>query len=284
MPPRLLQLPNSIRILPNLRLLSTYGSLGGDDGSSLQNRKCIVTGASRGIGLSIAKCFAKAGASCVLVGRNTYSLEKAVSGLLQDDEGDRKHCVRVGDVGDRMFWETLGKEMADVDILVNAAGMTHSSLLMATKSELVKKVIQTNLMGTIWGCQIMSKHMLRRKAADSCVINVSSLLGVKGGKGSAAYAASKAGILGLTRSLAAELGQANVRVNAIVPGYIETQMTETNVQVKDMTAEARSQALESIPMRRFGKDEEIANAALFLAKNPYANNCVLNLDGGLSAT
>ena len=201
---------------------------------------------------------------------------------------------------------------------MNAAGVAHSSLFMATKPDLIEKVIQTNLMGTIWGCQIISKHMIRRR--QGCIINISSLLGVKGGKGSAAYSAAKAGVLGnttqspiqqplmlligLTRSLAAEIGEAGVRVNAIVPGYIETQMTRGTVSCsyfyftnigsyfkprfanvhKDMTPEARSQALDAIPMERFGDVEEVAHAALFLVSNPYANNCILNVDGGLSAT
>ncbi|KAM3079565.1 hypothetical protein ACMFMG_005980 [Clarireedia jacksonii] len=115
------------------------------------------------------------------------------------------------------------------------------------------------------------------KQREGCIINISSLLGMKGGKGSAAYAASKAGVLGLTRALAAELGPAGIRVNAIVPGYIETDMT------KAMEASARTEALNAIPLCRFGDVEEIADAAVFLATNRYANNCVLNLDGGLSA-
>ncbi|MCJ1433452.1 hypothetical protein MMC27_002814 [Xylographa pallens] len=144
----------------------------------------------------------------------------------------------------------------------------------------VEQVIQTNLMGTIWGCQIIAKAMIRQHREPSntaCIINVASLLGIKGGRGSTVYAASKAGVLGLTRSLAAELGPSNIRVNAIVPGYVATSMTEA------MTQEARSAALQSIPQKRFGTPEEIADAAIFLATNAYASNCVLNLDGGLSA-
>ncbi|KAI9828150.1 MAG: hypothetical protein M1832_003677 [Thelocarpon impressellum] len=117
--------------------------------------------------------------------------------------------------------------------------------------------------------------MLRRR--HGVIVNVSSLLGVKGGMGSSAYAASKAGVLGLTRSLAAELGPSGIRVNALVPGYVDTKMTA------DMSPPARTQALDAIPMRRFGTPEEMADAAVFLATNAYANNCLLNLDGGLSA-
>jgi len=172
------------------------------------------------------------------------------------------------------------KEMKDVDILVNAAGVAHASLLVTTSPDVVENVLGTNLRGTIWGCQAVAKTMLlqKREANDTgCIINVSSLLAVKGGRGSMVYAASKAGVLGLTRSLAAELAPSNIRVNAIVPGYIATRMVE------DMTEVARSEALESIPQKRFGTSDEVAQAAVFLATNQYANNCVLNLDGGLSA-
>ncbi|TVY42590.1 3-oxoacyl-[acyl-carrier-protein] reductase [Lachnellula subtilissima] len=116
------------------------------------------------------------------------------------------------------------------------------------------------------------------KKREGCIINVASLLGLKGGKGSAAYAASKAGVIALTRALAAELGEKNVRVNVIVPGYVETSMTRA------MTPNAHSAALSAIPLKRFGLPSEIADAAVFLATNKYASNCVLNLDGGLSAT
>ena len=134
----------------------------------------------------------------------------------------------------------------DVDILVNTAGISHASLLVATKAELVQEVVQTNLMGSIWACRAVAKAMVgqRRQAENTgCIINVASLLGVKGGKGSTVYSASKAGVLGkeshegvvdifilmnigLTRSLSIELAPSHIRVNAIIPGYIETQMTE----------------------------------------------------------
>ncbi|TVY22801.1 3-oxoacyl-[acyl-carrier-protein] reductase [Lachnellula hyalina] len=125
---------------------------------------------------------------------------------------------------------------------------------------------------------MLGRNMMKKR--EGCIINVASLLGLKGGKGSAAYAASKAGVIALTRALAAELGEKNVRVNVIVPGYVETSMTRGTV----MTPDAHSAALNAIPLKRFGLPSEIADAAVFLATNKYASNCVLNLDGGLSAT
>jgi len=245
--------------------------------SNLASKKCIITGASRGIGEAIARRFAEEGAICILVGRHESTLADVASKLHQTETGndDHVHHIVTGAVEDRRLWDTIAKEHKVVDVLVNAAGISHASLLMATKPELVNQVIQTNLMGTIWGCQIIAKNMIRRKGGS--IVNVSSLLGIKGGEGSTVYAASKAGILGLTRSLAAEVGSRGVRVNAIVPGYVETQMTDA------MDASARSKALDAIPLKRFGDASEIADAALFLATNAYANNCVLNLDGGLSA-
>lgn len=179
----------------------------------------------------------------------------------------------VGDIGSNDFWGSMKKEK--VDILVNSAGITHYSPLFVTSTSLLEEVMRTNVMGTMMACRIVGKNMMALKGG--CIINVASLLGLKGGKGSAAYAASKAGVIGLSRALAAELGEKNIRVNVIVPGYIETDMTEA------MTPDARSEALNAIPLKRFGQPSEIADAAVFLAANAYANNCVLNLDGGLSA-
>ncbi|KAI9744896.1 MAG: hypothetical protein M1818_001821 [Claussenomyces sp. TS43310] len=249
--------------------------------SSLAGKTCIISGASRGIGASIAQRLAAEGASCTLIGRHQSALDELAASLPAAAARARlsphvRHQVRVGDVAERAFWERIAAEMRDVDILVNAAGITHYSLLMSTKPELVQQVVQTNLMGTIWACQLLVKNMMRRK--KGCIINVSSLLGAKGGKGNTVYAASKAGVIGLTRSLAAEIGTAGIRVNAIIPGYIKTQMTDA------MTPEARTQALNAIPLKRFGTVEEIADAAVFLCNNEYASNCVLNLDGALSAT
>ncbi|KAK0109774.1 hypothetical protein ONS95_002450 [Cadophora gregata] len=241
----------------------------------LSNKTSLVTGASRGIGAAIAHALAKEGVRCILVGRNRDLLEGVKASLDSVDEAEEKsHKVLVGDVGEGAFWEGIRKEV-NIDILVNAAGITHYSPLFVTSPTLLDEVLQTNLMGTMMGCRAVGKGMLSRKGG--CIINVASLLGVKGGKGSSAYAASKAGVVGLTRALAAELGEKNIRVNVILPGYIETDMTDA------MTPDARAAALNSIPLKRFGQASEIADAAVFLARNKYANNCVLNLDGGLSA-
>jgi len=211
-------------------------------------------------------------------------VQKELHRVIEGKESERKgHRVVVGDVGERSFWEVLAKEKNQIDHLVNAAGITHSSPFFSTSPALLEDVISTNLLGTMWACKFIGKGMLRWRGNGAegkekgSIINIASLLGLKGGRGSAAYAASKAGVIGLTRALASELGPSGIRVNVIVPGYISTDMTSA------MNSQARHDALNAIPLNRFGEAEEIAHAAVFLATNKYTNNCVLNLDGGLSA-
>ncbi|MCJ1398451.1 hypothetical protein MMC11_001651 [Xylographa trunciseda] len=245
---------------------------------ALAGKNVIITGASRGIGFAIARLFATNGVERMLLLGRSNTLAQAAQAISHGTA--TRTQVAIGDVKDRSVWVTLSQHMPKVDLLVNAAGVAHSSLLVTTSLGMVEQVIQTNLMGSIWGCQVIGKAMMRQRRETcntACIINVASLLGIKGGKGSTVYAASKAGVLGLTRSLASELGPSSIRVNAIVPGYVETSMTEA------MTPEARSAALQTIPQKRFGTPDEIASAAIFLATNAYANNCILNLDGGLSA-
>ncbi|KAH8684657.1 hypothetical protein BGZ60DRAFT_170351 [Tricladium varicosporioides] len=244
----------------------------------LYQKRAIITGASKGIGRAIALRFAKEGASCILIGRDANALNHTKE-VMEDvrgvEEGSMGHDVVPGDVGSRGFWEGMNK-IKGIDILVNAAGVTHQSPFVVTSHARIDEVVQTNLMGTMMACRVVGKGMMQNRKGS--IINVSSLLGLKGGRGSAAYAASKAGVIGLSRALAAELGEKNVRVNVIVPGYIETDMTAA------MTPEARSAALNAIPLKSFGNPHDIADAAVFLAVNNYTNNCVLNIDGGLSAT
>jgi len=225
-------------------------------------RNVLITGGSRGIGLAIAEAFVKQGDKVCIIGRNRNSLQSVIdkwnedTASYQDWQANPRHMFFVGDVGRRDTWGEIVtglRNMNDTDpswkapdILVNAAGVSQSSLLIQTEPSGIEDVVQTNLMGTIWGCQSVGKLMVAnqrraRKERDRnnqahdeqadvempspCIINISSLLALQNGRGSSVYAASKAGILGLTRALAAELGPAGIRVNAIVPGYIATSMT-----------------------------------------------------------
>ncbi|KAK0614328.1 hypothetical protein B0T14DRAFT_307588 [Immersiella caudata] len=248
----------------------------------LLGRTAAVTGASRGIGKAIAMRFAMEGARVLMLGRSQEALIgardeiKKLSGV-QDPSSMRleahEHDVRVPE-----NWKYLAKMTPELDILVNCAGITQNSLLARTDPKPMEDILATNLQGAIYGCKWIGRQMMRNcRSTDgytSCIINVSSLLAFKGVAGTSVYAASKAGLLGLTTSLAAEYAPAGVRVNAIVPGYIATDMTK---DLGNLVAKMK------IPLNRLGTPDEVADAALFLAANDYASNCILNLDGGLSA-
>ncbi|KAK0706996.1 hypothetical protein B0T26DRAFT_744068 [Lasiosphaeria miniovina] len=236
---------------------------------SLVGKTAAITGATGGIGFAIATRFAQEGASVVLLGRSKAKLERALGEIQSDrDQHRQKFSSAVLDVANFEQWKDVAKEHDKIDILVNCAGITQKSLLVKTEPSEVMDIVNTNLTGAIWGCKAVGKPMLRRKSG--CIINVSSLLAVKAHFGTAIYGATKAALLGLTGTLAIEYGHFGVRVNAIVPGYISTLMTNDILK-------------RAIPLHRFGLPHEIADAAVFLANNTYTNNCILNVDGGLSA-
>ncbi|KAE8333859.1 hypothetical protein BDV39DRAFT_165340 [Aspergillus sergii] len=279
----------------------------------LTGRTCMITGGTSGIGFAIANRFLQEGAEhIILVGRSYERLLKAATRLQVNDEGTRiqeaadetipksqgtliessdRISLLVGDVSEAGSWlRELEKAMQPVDILINAAGISNSNILPKTSPEEVSQTLRTNLEGAIFTSRALLRASLRNRLkgrtgetrpASKCIINISSLLALKGGTGAVPYAASKAGLLGLTRSLTVEaagsLRNVVVRSNAIVPGYIETPM------IADFSEGQNERLKESIPLGRFGAPEEIADAAVFLAGNEYANNCVINLDGGLGA-
>jgi NAD(P)-dependent dehydrogenase (short-subunit alcohol dehydrogenase family) len=269
-------------------------------------RHVLITGGSRGIGLSIARLFAQNAYRCTLIARSEPTLLTATASLAPLPSHlpvapytaiTTAHGHIAGDItAGSHFWSTnpslpfgahlpKGDDASRIDVVVNCAGVTQSSLFVKTSDEDVERIVDTNLSALMRGTRFLLRQRYIRgevKQPDvgsegrksPTIINVASLLGMSGGYGAVAYAASKAGVLGFTRALAAEYASHRVRVNAIVPGYVETDMT------KDLNEESLKQR---IPLGRFGTPEEIAQAALFLAENEYAHNCVLNLDGGLSA-
>ncbi|KAJ5488576.1 hypothetical protein N7539_003466 [Penicillium diatomitis] len=264
----------------------------------LSGRTCMVTGGTSGIGYAIAERFLLEGASTIiLVGRSEERLRRAAEKLTPSTKlstTSQKVQLLVGDVGEAGGWmRELEQNMANVDVLVNAAGISVSNLLTKLDLSDISSILRTNLEGAILTSRAFLRAAIRsrvrnRKASPSegtpaskCIINISSLLALKAGTGAVPYAASKAGLLGLTRALAAENATSSrnmaIRCNAIVPGYIATPMIEgfSPGEVERLTS--------LIPLQRFGDPKEIADAAVFLAQNEYANNCVLNLDGGLSA-
>jgi len=240
----------------------------------LTNKNVFVTGSSRGIGLAIAHKFAQLGANVVLNGRGAISEE-----LLAEFSNYGVKVVPIsGDVSDfadakRMVDQAIA-ELGSVDVLVNNAGITQDTLMLKRTEEDFEKVIKINLTGAFNMTQAVLKQMI--KSREGAIINMSSVVGLMGNIGQANYAASKAGLIGFTKSVAREVANRNVRVNALAPGMIESDMTDV---LSDKVKEA---TLAQIPMKHFGQAEHIADATVFLAGQDYLTGQVLAVDGGLS--
>ena len=239
----------------------------------LQGKTAVVTGAAKGIGKAIALAVAKEGCNIVLNYHSSLDDE-----TVQEIEACGVTCMPVqGDVSDFAFaadmMKKVKKELGSVDILVNNAGITKDMLLMRMTEEQFDSVIQTNLKGTFNMIRHASSIMLKQRSG--AIINMSSVVGVMGNVGQANYAASKAGIIGLTKSTAKELAARGVTCNAIAPGFVETDMTAA------LSEDLQKQMLETIPLKRYGQVDDIAQAAVFLAKNTYITGQVLHVDGGM---
>ena len=240
----------------------------------LTNKNVFVTGSSRGIGLAIAHKFAQLGANVVLNSLGAISEE-----LLAEFSNYGVKVVPIsGDVSDfadakRMVDQAIA-ELGSVDVLVNNAGITQDTLMLKMTEEDFEKVIKINLTGAFNMTQAVLKQMI--KAREGAIINMSSVVGLMGNIGQANYAASKAGLIGFTKSVAREVANRNVRVNALAPGMIESDMTAV---LSDKVKEA---TLAQIPMKHFGQAEHIADATVFLAGQDYLTGQVLAVDGGLS--
>jgi len=244
----------------------------------LENKVALITGASRGIGEAIAIKFAEHGASIAFTylssGERAKALEDKLAGMGVKAKGYKS------DAGDYKAAEQLTadvtKEFGTIDVCVNNAGISRDNLLLRLTPEQWDEVMQANLKSVY----NLTKQVMRpmMKARSGSIINLSSIVGVKGNAGQSAYAASKAGIIGFTKSIAAEIGSRNIRCNAIAPGFIETDMTH---YLKDGGAE---KWFEKIPLGRFGKPDEVADAALFLAcdMSKYVSGQVLSVCGGMS--
>ena len=243
---------------------------------SLQGKVALVTGASRGIGKAIALALAKAGADLSICGRDVAKL----SDCRKEIESLGRRCLSIKtDVSNPeevngMVNKTLDK-FGKIDILVNNAGITRDGLLVRMKDEDWKAVLDTNLTGVFLVTRAVSKAMIRSHAGR--VINISSTIALTGNEGQANYASAKAGILGLTKSVAREFASRGITCNAVAPGFIETDMT------KRVPEAVRKRVLEQIPAGRFGSVEQVAGVVLFLASEAagYITGQVIRVDGGM---
>lgn len=240
----------------------------------LEQKNVFITGSSRGIGLAIAHKFASLGANVVLNSRGEISEEL----LAEFKPYGVKILAISGDVSDfadakRMVDQAI-EELGSVDVLVNNAGITQDTLMLKMTEEDFEKVLKVNLTGAFNMTQSVLKLMI--KAREGAIINMSSVVGLMGNIGQANYAASKAGLIGFTKSVAREVANRNVRVNAIAPGMIESDMTAV---LSDKVKEAM---LAQIPMKQFGQVEQVAEVTAFLASQDYLTGQVIAIDGGLT--
>jgi 3-oxoacyl-[acyl-carrier protein] reductase len=235
---------------------------------SLEGKTALVTGASRGIGRAIAESLATAGASVVVGYRSAAEDAEALA------SGIGGRAVQ-GDVADPESAAALVEQAGDLDILVNNAGVTRDGLLVRMSDEDWDTVIDTNLASVFYTCRAAVRGMMKKRAG--AIVNISSIVGLRGNWGQTNYAASKAGIIGFTKALARELGSRDVRANAVVPGYVKTRLTDV------LSEDATEAMLENTPLGRLGDPEDVAGAVRFLCSDEAAfiTGAVLLVDGGL---
>ena len=243
---------------------------------NLTEKVAVVTGASRGIGEAIALQLSNCGAKINLIARNIDKLKSVQEAIIS--RGGTAEII-TGDVSDfNSFSDIISqivKEWGKIDILVNNAGVANDNIIMRMKEEDWDNVVDTNLKGCFNGIKSATRPMIKNKSGR--IINITSVIGQIGNAGQCNYAASKAGVIGLTKSIAKELGSRNITVNAVAPGYITTDMTN------ELNDETKEQMKSSIPLGRLGTPNDVANLVCFLASDEsgYITGQTLNVDGGM---
>lgn len=248
-------------------------------GPILDKKVAVITGATRGIGKAIAHCFTKEGAHLAFFGTNKalgIEVEQELQSLFPEQK-IRFYSVDVSNTVEvEKALQQVLTDFGTVDVLVNNAGITRDGLLMKLSEEDWDRVLDTNLKSVYNSCKALIRPMM--KARKGKIINITSVVGIMGNAGQTNYGASKAGMIGFSKSLAKEVASRNICVNCIAPGFIETAMTGV------IPEEKKGEFLNTIPLKRFGHPEEIAHAALFLASSlsDYITGQVLTVDGGLT--
>ncbi len=239
----------------------------------LTGKNALITGSTRGIGRAIAEAFAQSGARVAVVGRDLQRAEEAASAIGNNASG---FAADVGDTAaiDKLVGD-VERAFGSIDILVNNAGITRDNLVMRLKDEDWDAVQNANLRGAFAAIRAVSRGMMKKRSGR--IINIASIVGLIGNKGQANYAASKAGLIALTKSVAKELGSRNILVNAVAPGFIETEMTAA------MTQEARDALGQQIALERLGSVQDVAAMVAFLASDlaSYITGQVFVVDGGM---
>ena len=235
----------------------------------LEGKVAIVTGASRGIGAAIVKALSDEGAQVVACARSIESCDGAALCQKVDvsNAAEVEACVK-----------TTVEKFGKVDILVNNAGITKDGLLMRMSDDDWSRVLDINLKGTFLFTRAVARPMMKNKGVGGSIVNISSVVGITGNAGQANYAASKGGVIALTKTVAKELASRNIRCNAVAPGFIESKMTEV------LPDEVKKSCLDSIPLRRFGRPEDVANVVAWLCGDDasYVTGQVIGVNGGMN--
>ena len=243
----------------------------------LEGKVAVVTGASGGIGRAIAVAFGKAGASVAVHYNGNEAKAAAVKAEIEEAGGKAEifRCNVADFDACSEFIKSVVKTFGKIDILVNNAGITRDGLIMGMSEDDFDAVLDTNLKGSFNCIRFASRQMMRKKYGR--IINITSVSGMAGNAGQANYSASKAGLIGLTKSVAKELASRNITANAIAPGFVKTEMTDV------LPDDVKETAMKQIPLARFAEPEDIANAAVFLASDmaSYITGQVLLVDGGM---
>ncbi len=242
----------------------------------LKDKVALVTGGARGIGEVVGRDLAKQGAHVVLADVNIDGAQETADSIKKDGGSASAAALNVADANNvQTLFDSIAKEFKPLDILVNNAGITRDGLMMRMKEQDWDLVLSINLKGCFLCSQQAVKQMMKQK--DGAIVNIASIVGLMGNAGQANYSASKAGLIGLTKTTAREVASRGIRVNAVAPGFIDTDMT------RELKEDVRARLIEQIPMARLGQPQDVADAVAFLVSDRarYVTGHVINVNGGM---